>query len=91
MNKPEATKRKLNDKDPKRKNVRAALKELVWDKYIGKNNGMGKCFVCSNNDISKFHFNARTLFPTAVVVSSQFETCAHLVASAICQWEHKIY
>jgi 5-methylcytosine-specific restriction endonuclease McrA len=37
------------------KNMPKLIKSLVWDKYIGKEKGVGPCYVCNNNIDSK-HF-----------------------------------
>ena len=39
----------------RRKTIPKKLKCMVWDQHIGKQNGIGKCFVCQDNIDSK-HF-----------------------------------
>jgi len=36
-----------------RKSIPKTLKNDVWDKHIGKKNGIGKCFCCENSIDSK--------------------------------------
>ena len=43
---------------PKRKTIPKALKEQVWDKYVGKERGIAKCLVCNDREISKSSFHA---------------------------------
>lgn len=41
---------------PKKKSIPKALKNLVWDKNIGKEKGIGECYVCKQElDSKKFH------------------------------------
>ncbi len=41
---------------PKKKSIPKALKDLVWDKNIGKDKGTGECYVCNQQlDSKKFH------------------------------------
>ena len=41
---------------PKRPTISKKLKCQVWDKYIGKDKGMGKCQCCLSTDIDSKHF-----------------------------------
>jgi hypothetical protein len=38
------------------KKIPAAVRKIVWNTYIGKNNSTGKCLVCSDEDISHTNF-----------------------------------
>jgi len=38
------------------KKIPAAVRKIVWNTYIGKNNSTGKCLVCSAEDISHTNF-----------------------------------
>lgn len=41
---------------PKRKTIPKVLKDLVWDKNIGKDKGVGECYVCKQQiESKKFH------------------------------------
>ena len=42
----------MNHKN-KRKTIPKTLKNNIWDKYIGKDKGIGKCDVCENDIDSK--------------------------------------
>ena len=39
-----------------RSSIPAPLRERVWDHYIGREYGIGKCFTCNFKEISKFYF-----------------------------------
>ena len=36
--------------------ISAPLKRAVWDKYIGREIGVGKCFCCKTEEIRQLHF-----------------------------------
>lgn len=41
---------------PKKKSIPKVLKDLVWDKNIGKEKGIGECYVCNQEiDSKRFH------------------------------------
>ena len=40
------------------KNLSKVIRQLVWNKYIGERNGLGKCWCCRNKTISSFEFEA---------------------------------
>lgn len=40
------------------KNLSKVIRQLVWNKYIGERNGLGKCWCCRNKTISAFEFEA---------------------------------
>ena len=44
---------KIEKKKPRRKTIPKALKNKVWDEYIGSDNGIGKCQVCEKHIDSK--------------------------------------
>jgi len=39
-----------------RETIPKAVKSKVWDLYIGKQNGIGKCQCCKTRDIEALHF-----------------------------------
>lgn len=43
---------------PKRRTIPKALKQQVWDKYMGREKGISKCYCCEINEISKGSFHA---------------------------------
>jgi 5-methylcytosine-specific restriction endonuclease McrA len=47
-----------NTKKPKKKKekIPAAVRKIVWNTYIGKDNPIGKCLCCSEEDISSTNF-----------------------------------
>jgi 5-methylcytosine-specific restriction endonuclease McrA len=47
---------KSEEKKPKRKSIPKTLKNDVWDKYIGREKGVGNCEVCSGEiECRSFH------------------------------------
>ena len=54
---PKALKPKNDDtKTDKSKKIPSAVRKIVWNTYIGKDNTTGKCLVCSSEDISHTNF-----------------------------------
>jgi 5-methylcytosine-specific restriction endonuclease McrA len=54
---PKAPKAKKDDiKSDKSKKIPSAVRKIVWNTYIGKDNTTGKCLVCSSEDISHTNF-----------------------------------
>ena len=54
---PKAPKEKNDDiKTDKSKKIPSAVRKIVWNTYIGKDNTTGKCLVCSSEDISHTNF-----------------------------------
>ena len=44
-------------KTPKKKNISAAVKKLVWNTNIGEDIGKSKCMCCESTDITQLSFN----------------------------------
>ena len=44
------------DKKQRKKTIPKALKQVVWDKYIGCDYGKGKCVCCGINEITQMNF-----------------------------------
>lgn len=55
VNNPPKTEEKQTYKKPNKKTIPKTLKNMVWDKYIGREKGIGKCNCC-NNEIDAKHF-----------------------------------
>ena len=49
--------KKDKPKKPKRKTVPKKLKNMIWDKFIGKEKGVGNCYCC-NEEIDSKNFEA---------------------------------
>jgi hypothetical protein len=45
--------KKEKPKKPKRKAIPKKLKNMIWDKFIGKEKGVGNCYCCNENIDSK--------------------------------------
>jgi hypothetical protein len=57
-----------------RKSIPKIVKNQVWDNYIGKDKGIGKCYCC-NNDIDSKHFECGHINSVA---SGGTDTCDNL-------------
>jgi hypothetical protein len=63
-----------------RKSIPAALKRLVWNKYIGEEIGKAKCTCCNTTDITQMSFHCGH-----VLADSQGGTCTVENLRPICQ------
>ena len=45
-----------NKSKKKKEKIPAAVRKIVWNTYIGKDNNVGKCLCCSAEDISNTNF-----------------------------------
>jgi 5-methylcytosine-specific restriction endonuclease McrA len=55
---------KKNDGKSKKQHIPKKLKNMIWDKYVGKEKGIGQCYCCSEYIDSK-NFEAGHIIPEA--------------------------
>ena len=53
-----------NQKKTKKQHIPKKLKNMIWDKYIGKEKGIGLCYSC-NEEIDSKNFEAGHIIPEA--------------------------
>ena len=55
---------KKNNGKAKKQHIPKKLKNMIWDKYVGKEKGVGLCYCCSE-DIDSKNFEAGHIIPEA--------------------------
>ena len=53
-----------NRKNSRKQHIPKKLKNMIWDKYVGKEKGMGRCYCC-NEEIDSKNFEAGHIIPEA--------------------------
>ena len=53
-----------NRKNGKKQHIPKKLKNMIWDKYVGKEKGIGNCYCC-NEEIDSKNFEAGHIIPEA--------------------------
>lgn len=56
--KPPGVRRANRNVSSQHPNLSKVIRQLVWNKYIGEKNGLGKCWCCRSKTISSFEFEA---------------------------------
>ena len=52
---------KTYEEQKEKNNIPKTIKSMVWNKYIGKEKGIGECYVC-NEDVDSKHFELGHIF-----------------------------
>jgi len=55
---------KIKYKKGKKQHIPKKLKNIIWDKYVGKERGIGHCYCC-NEEIDSKNFEAGHIIPEA--------------------------